>query len=233
MTDNDPNATGTLGAMVARIADEIGRSDLSSQIRNAINDAIAVYNNERFYFNETRDFVFNLNQGQMIYTESDFPNVINLLSIDYMYVYQNNYPYRLDPTTPEDLEMLTVGGITLGLPYLYCFYNQAIRVYPMPMNTTYSARVAGSYAVAAPQSDAEAGNPWMTDAERLIRSRAKFELATHVLYDADMATAMGGTSQDADGNPSGGAAGDAFQSLKNRTTLITKIGDGWVKPMQF
>jgi hypothetical protein len=73
----------------------------------------------------------------------------------------------------------------------------------------------------------------MSDAERLIRSRAKFELALHVTGDTDMAMAMGGTSTDADGNPTGGAAGDALKGLRNRTMLITKIGDGFVKPMDF
>jgi len=44
---------------------------------------------------------------------------------------------------------------------------------------------------------------------------------------------MGGTSQDADGNPTGGAAGDAFQSLKKQTNRLLKMGPNLVVPMEF
>jgi hypothetical protein len=233
MASNDPNAGNTLGAMIARISDEIGRADLSSQIQNAINDAISIYNQERFYFNETRGETFNGVAFQEFYTSTDWPDIVNLLAIDYMYAFQNGYPYKVEASTPEVLEALTVGGVTSGLPYMYCFYNRQIRIYPMPPDNTYSFRVAGAFIQAPPPDDVTPGNVWMSEAERLIRSRAKYELAVHVLYDTDMAANMGGTSTDADGNPTGGQVGDALKFLRRKTNRMVSMGQGFVKPMHF
>ena len=44
---------GDLQTMINRIASELARADLSTtQIPNAINDAISIYAQERFYFSE-------------------------------------------------------------------------------------------------------------------------------------------------------------------------------------
>jgi hypothetical protein len=80
-------------------------------------------------------------------------------------------------------------------------------------------RVAAAVDVAAPTTDVEASNPWMTTAERLIRSRAKLELALHVLKDLELAATM---QQ---------AVEEAFEQLKSRTAQITQIGDGRVMGM--
>jgi len=233
MASNDPNASNTLGAMKTRIADEIGRDDLTNQIANAISSAIDVYQNERFFFNETRDLTFNSVQNQQWYTSADFPNIVNILQIDYIYVFINNYPYEVTPATPRELEALSVQNVTQGQPYMYVFYNNQLRFYPAPAASGYLFRVGAAIIAAPPASDGEQNNPWMVQAERLIRSRAKYELALHVLCDDDLAARMGGTSQDADGNPTGGAAGDAFQSLKKQTNRLLKMGPNLVVPMEF
>ena len=233
MASNDPNAANTMGAMKLRIADEIARDDLTSQIANAINDAISCYNNERFYFNETRNLTFLSVQGQQFYTASDLPDMPNILDFDYIYCFINNYPYRVDPATPDEMEALSVANITLGQPYRYCFYQQSLRFYPMPMASGWTFRVAAAIAAALPTDDNDASTPWSTDMERLIRSRAKYELALHVLNDDDLARRMGGTSVDGDGNPTGGAAGDAFKQLKQKTNRLLSMGSGIVAPMDF
>lgn len=234
MASNDPWANNTLGAMKARIADELARDDLTSQIANAINDAISCYSNERFYFNETRSLTFNTVANQEFYTHTDLPDLDNILKIDWIKLYVNNYPYTITATPPEELEAMSVTGVSLGQSYQYSFYNQTIRLYPIPAFSNWTVRVAGVISKAPPANDSESGNVWMADCERLIRSRAKWELARHVLNDDDLAVRMGGTSTDPEGDPDGGAIGDALKSLRAKTKRLTQIGTGGiVRPTPF
>ena len=44
----------TFGALKAKVADDLVRTDLDTQIADAVNEAIADYKTERFWFNEYR-----------------------------------------------------------------------------------------------------------------------------------------------------------------------------------
>lgn len=234
MASNDPWAANTLGAMKIRIADEIARDDLGTQISNCINDAISVYNNERFYFNETRTLTFLTNAAQDIYTDADCPSFDNLLKIDYVQLIINNYPYRLRSELPEEIDALSVPGLSIGQSYLYSWYQQALRLYPAPTLSGWTVRIAGVTQAAPPPDDSTPGNVWVCDCEKLIRSRAKYELAMHVTNDVDLATAMGGQGVDDDGNPTGGVICEALKTLRQKTKRLTQIGgSGYVVPMHF
>jgi len=234
MASNDPWAANSLGAMKTRIADEIARDDLGSQIANAINDAISAYNNERFYFNESRTLLFPTVAGQDIYTDVDLPDMDNILKIDYIQLIIGNYPYRLNAEIPEEIDALSVPGLSVGQPYLYCWYQQRLRLYPAPMQTGWTVRIAAVIQAPPPPDDSTQGNVWMCDCERLIRSRAKYELAVHVTNDAELAAAMGGPGIDDDGNPTAGQISEALKSLRSKTKRLTQIGGGgYVRPMQF
>ena len=220
--------------MKIRIADELARDDLSNQIANCINDAISAYNNERFYFNETRDLLFTTVSGQEWYTHTDLPNLDNVLKIDYAFLIVGGYPYQLAATEPVALEALSVPNMSQGQSYQYAFYNQAIRLYPVPNSNSWQVRLGACLQAPPPPDDTTPGNPWVCDCERLIRSRAKYEMAVHVLYDGDLALAMGGTSLDEVGNPAGGQIQEALSSLRKKTKRLTQIGgSGFVKPMAF
>jgi hypothetical protein len=71
-----------------------------------------------------------------------------------------------------------------------------------------------------PASDGEAGNIWMTYAERLIRARAKRELALHWLRDVDLANGMQTAEQ------------VALAELRNRTTGPAPGGPGTLGAMK-
>ena len=72
----------TFGNMMDRIADELDRTDLTSQIQKAIQTAIDRYERKRFWFNEARSITFNTVDGQEFYTSSDNSAIPNLLQID-------------------------------------------------------------------------------------------------------------------------------------------------------
>ena len=210
----------TLAIMKARIADELSRDDLTSQIAYAIGDAVAAYEDERFFFNESRGLTFPTVIDQEFYTESDAADIANLVKIDYVSLLTGDQPFQLLPMRPSEIEFLSTNGTSTGQPNWFLLYDESIRLYPVP-DAIYTVRIAGVLKTAAPATDAEASNPWMTKAERLIRSRAKLELALHVLKDIELGAVM---QQ---------AVDEAWVQLKSRTAQITQIGDGKVRAMEF
>lgn len=210
----------TLTIMKARIADELARADLTSQIAYAISDAIKAYQGERFMFNESRALTFTTVADQEFYTSSDSANIALINKIDYLGVYVGDIFTRLRPETPANIEAMSQNGSTSGTPISYCYYAKSIRLYPVPA-TALTVRVGAACKVAEPASDSEADNPWMIEAERLVRSRAKLELALHVLKDADLAQTMNA------------AVLEAFDDLKSRSNQLMQTEAGRIEPMEF
>jgi hypothetical protein len=168
----------TLAVMKQRIADELARSDLTTMIGYAISDAINAYQSRRFFFNENRDVIFNTANGQEWYDVSDSSDIPNLMAIDYMRITVDDTVYTLCRVTPERIEVDTASPAE-GQPYSYTYFNQQIRLYPIP-NEDWEVTICGHFKIDEPASDTEQLNPWMTDAERLIRARAKVNLARNV-----------------------------------------------------
>lgn len=210
----------TLAILKARIADELARADLTSQIAYAVTDAIAAYQDERFFFNESRAITVTTVADQEFYTSSDAASLATVNKIDYVGVYVGDIMTRLRAETPADIELMSQNGSTSGTPVSYCWYGNALRLYPVPA-TALTVRIGASATVAAPASDAEASNPWMTHAERLIRSRAKLELALHVLIDSEMAQTLST------------AVNEAFDQLKGRSNMLMQTERGRIEPMGF
>lgn len=208
----------TQADMKARIADELARDDLTSQIALAIADAIAVHQNDRTLFNESRDLTFSTVALQQFYTNADVPGLSAMLIIDQVSLTYGVSVWELDRRRPEDLEIAAQSAQIRGQPTSYSFYNRTLRLYAVPDNA-YSIRVTGQTSIAAPASDTEAANPWMNEAERLIRSRAKLELYLHVIKDTDKAQVMKL------------AADDALANLKSQLNGL--VGTGSIQATRF
>lgn len=169
----------TLGDMKTRIAEETTRDDLlsSGAIEREIRSAIRFYSAFRFWFNEKRTQVtFNTVSGQSTYTGADDADIPNLMRIDYALVEYQGRQISLKYATPEQIEVWT-GSISavLNPPTFYNYYEKELRFYPIP-DDAYAVRVAGVIRLPAPQNDTEADNPWMSDAEEMIRARATRQL---------------------------------------------------------
>ena len=210
---------GTLADMKARIADELSRADLTSQIALAISDAIALYQTKRFYFNETgpNGSSFNTVANQEVYTVTDDPDIPYMYDVDDVFVQVgvNNFRVkRIDPTIYRINQMPNFKG----QPYQYMFLNQTFSFSPIP-NTVYPMQIVGHYKLAAPASDSEANNKWMTDAERMIRSCAKRFLYQDILLDADAAVACQA------------AEIEAYDTLKAASAGM--IRNGFIQPQAF
>lgn len=70
----------TFGELVTEIVDESRRS-MSSQIATCILDAIAHYEPERFWFNESTN-TFSLSSSQAVYTSADASFIPRIMQID-------------------------------------------------------------------------------------------------------------------------------------------------------
>lgn len=181
--------------MKDRIADEIARSDLSTQIAVAITDAIATYQKTRLRFNQTFTGSFNTVVGQQYYstvTDASFSNVAGLqqfYQIDWMLYAIGAANFVVERTDMQRLLLLSQTGTQMGQPYNYAYENETIALYPNPSGV-FAVTVSGHVTYIAPAGDDTANNRWMTDGERLIRSRAKFNLAKHVTGDQQMQAEM-------------------------------------------
>lgn len=216
--------------MRARIASEIRRPDsgtMADHITNAINTAITSLQKMRLYFTESRSLTFSTVANQEFYTSADNANIGLIEKIDFAQIYISDQPYNLCGIAMDAAERLSMNGTYTGQPYNYCFVNGSFRLLPIP-TTVYTVRIGGVAKVAAPASDVETGNPWMTDAADAVRCLAKYELFEHVLYDIDKA---GRLNPEAEGSPTA----RAIKDLRNLTNAITRQGSGgtFITPVAF
>ena len=215
----------TLATMKARIASELRRSNLTTQIADAIATAIEAYQHERFSFNETRAITFDTVANQEFYDSNDAEALGRVRRLDYVVAEIGSSYYTLTAMTPEDIEKLNGTGAFTGQPLSYCWYQNQLRIYPVPADA-YAVRLGAQVSIAAPASDTETANPWMTTAEKLIRCRAKYELFEHVLLDERMADRF------APDNP-GGPTAKALDELKARTNHLSNLGGWAITPTSF
>jgi hypothetical protein len=210
----------TLAVMKDRIAREVRRSNIAVQIAEAINSAIDCYDADRFWFNESRATVFTTTALKEFYTSADVPGLGLLTKIDFVYLYISNTPFELIQSDQVRLESASQNGTMFGQPGEFGWYDETLRLYPIP-DAAWTVRVGMVAERPAPASDVEADNVWMVEAERLIRSRAKLELARHVLRDPALTADMEISTA------------DAFSDLKIMTTRRTKTRKSRVRAMEF
>lgn len=175
----------TLATMKSRIADELMRSDLTSQIASAISEAIEFYQKQRFYWNELNNATFPTIAGQADYTATQEVYIPIAYDLDDVFILVSGNEYRVKRIDPTRWRILN-NASTQGQPYQYQYFNRVMSFYPIP-DQAYTIRLVGHFKIDAPASDAEASNPWMVDAEALIRHRAKMILYRDVVLDEKQA----------------------------------------------
>lgn len=243
MTWPSPYNAGTLGYMIDRIDDQLLRGGLlNSQIQVCINDAIGIYQRERFRFNQSFTATFQTVVGQQNYTaisDASFPSVSGFQQfycIDWMTITLPPAVFDIPRIQPEELLILTQTGTQMGQPYAFAFQNETIMLYPVPSanttgcSTAYTMTVGGHVTYAVPQSLGDPSNRWMTDGEQLIRSRALFELGRHYLRD-EMLIKLNSPYGPAENGGTIGAAFEAFEMLKSESNRLTERGV--IRPMIF
>lgn len=204
----------TYSVMQARIADDMVRDDLASQIRNAINDAIELQEGERFKFNERRYRILTV-AGQEYY-DLVGPTLLTsagaavgtgetILELDDITCTVNNWPYRLNPRTQQHVNEWQ-SNTYQGQPADYALYNQQLRIWPIP-DGVYPLDLMGLARLAPnPLANDSDTNAWMTDGAAIIRAQAKLLLYRDILRDTEGAGLAIQQLVSAGGNPDPGSA---------------------------
>ena len=184
-----------LATLKTRIATELHRSDLTSQIADAINTAIGYYRSRRFEFNELQaSFSTVANQESYAGGVGGVPSDIG--QIDTLRATINGRLMVLEPWTFEYLQNISTTQNTSGQPWGWAWYAQRIFFYPIP-NQIYTILVSYQQRKSAPASDTDGTTIWTNQAEPLIRACAKRLLARDVMYDDELEAAQARAEKEA------------------------------------
>jgi hypothetical protein len=168
---------GTFLDMYTRIMTELRRSNAATDVKQAINDAIAEAAQERFYLNETTDTSFNTVNGQEYYPD------LGIVELDAIWYFNGTSRYNLVPVNDQYLDASAEGNV-IGGQLMYMSHTAGqFRVYPIPTIVT-AIHVSG-YGKLTPYplvADADT-NAWMTDGEMFIRALAKRNYLRDVVRD--------------------------------------------------
>jgi hypothetical protein len=155
-------------ALQARIADELNRSDLTSQIALEIASAIRHYERQRFWFNEVRDT--SLVTVPNVASIAAPTTMVEGLRLDLNY---GTHLYPLEYEAWKDFEDYGGAdtGFTPGVPQRYGYFADQFWFLPVP-DQAYSLTLSGVERLADLVNGSDS-NAWTTDGEELIRMRAK------------------------------------------------------------
>lgn len=203
----------TFLVMQGRVASELRRSNLTTEIKTAINDAIFEASATRFYFNEMRGVSFATVAGTEYYSDQ------NLVDIDAMYYLQGtarrNVSVYNDAYATDEAE----GGISSGQLISASRYGSSLRLYPIPSSVmTVYLEGYGRLTPYPMVNDADT-NAWMTEGEKYIRALAKSYLLKDVIRDFGEATIYEALAED--------RKNDLLE------TTAFRQGTGSIRPTQF
>lgn len=200
--------------MVNRITTELRRSNLTTEAKAAVNDAIREAAKTRFWFNEVRTFSFPTVADQEYYDDVD------ATVIDSMWFLQGASRENIYPVNNDTLNEFVQGANPSQRPELFSRVGTSIRLYPIP-NTVLTIYVegGGSKLTPYPLVTDNATNAWMTHGELYIRALAKRNLLRDVINDLAQAQVMDAVAQ------------DYKDDLMSETS--ERIGTGCLQPTQF
>jgi hypothetical protein len=194
-----------------RIAGELLRTDLTSQIQTAIARAIEKYAERRFWFNEEVVAGVCTPGGQYV-TYPTGLRIEDAVFIDYNASGPPGYP--LLKKSAATIEGYYQAVATQTQPSLYCTLNGQIRLYPTP-NLAYPLSFVGVFDQPALANPTDS-NAWTTTGQDLIVAEAKRMIDRDILRDIEAAQL------------DGQAVKEALDKLIGETTRRT--ASGRIKP---
>jgi hypothetical protein len=170
----------TYATLRTRISSELDRTDLNTAgyVASEVLSAIKHYERQRFWFNEGRA------TASTVAAQVNLAVPTDLLEIDDLRITLSSRPYQLDKQSWDDFLAMggTDTGITNSRPSDYAYYANQLWFFPIP-DSTYTLTMSYVKQLTALSADADT-NAWTTDAEELIRARAKAALKINYLEDA-------------------------------------------------
>jgi hypothetical protein len=173
----------TFSEMVSEIADDLGRTDLTSQIKEAINRAIKHYEKERFYFNETTNTLTTLANQQAYGTADGLPSTIKEIDVIKLTLSATNKP-ELEKRSYHYIQSMDIANLS-SQPTDYAWYQSKLYLYPIP-DSVYTLTISHQKSYTALSADSDE-NDWTTEAEDLIEAHAKWWLYKKKILDKEKA----------------------------------------------
>lgn len=182
---------GTRATLESRIADDLDRSDLTTQITAAVTDAIKVYESQRFAFNEAQNITHTFSASTDAVSLANLP--VYFTKIDRLRMRYSG-AQNLMELTKRDYDWLMDGQDIKATcrPLEYCVYAEAINFDSQP-DQAYVAILDGVKRLSTASTNSfstSSSVSWFTDGASLLRARAKADLYAHVIKDTDEALKM-------------------------------------------
>lgn len=225
------STANTFGQLQIRVAYEVLGSPTTSDVQQAIWDAIAQYERETFWFNEMRFFggvtgslsALATVPGKEFYSYQDLPVLSNQPHIRDICVFAFNNRYPLRERTQQWINEASISPVWQGLPTDWCWVAGGVRIYPIP-DMAYPLIIEGTIRFPTLINTSDY-NVWTNRGEWLIRSEAKRLLFTNITRDAEQASMM---ELEIFGNPQTGRQG-ALAQLR-RESMRRAGGTGRIRP---
>jgi hypothetical protein len=179
----------TLGTLKSEIADDLKRSDLDTAIASEIGYAIEFYQKEQLFFKETHTAAFNTVADQVYYSSSDDADIGLIVTLDSVQIRISTNDYELIRLPIETFEILNDAQTSSGQPTNYVYHDKQIGIY-IPPDDAYTITLIGTFQPAAPATDGETDNVWMTDGYKLIRAHTVSQLSRFKTRENDYADRM-------------------------------------------
>lgn len=181
----------SFATMQSRIADELARTDLTSQISNAILDTIKAYERRRWSWNEQTS-TFSTVADQANYGSAANSVIPNLIQIDAMYVtLAGTGAGKLElrrRTWPWYRDAEAMGTQSSDPPTDYTYYAQQIWLWPTPSEVR-TVTIDNVYRLTALSAGSDT-NAWTTDAEEMVRTAAKITVLETIVRGEGFAEAQ-------------------------------------------
>ncbi len=161
----------------SRIADELDRSDLTSQIALEIKSAIAHYDVERTWFAEVRTSLTATSSVTFVAAPSD------MVVEDLIQITVGGSLYELEKIPYEDWASFQTGTSQFGQPTAYAYYDDQFLLYPIP-GQSYTLTISYIEVLDTLSAGSDT-NGWLQFFEEMIRSRARAAIRINYLHEPD------------------------------------------------
>lgn len=181
----------TLGELKTRIATEMVRDDLldadalADQFVLHIVRAIEYFADEEFWFNA----IVTTGACSASTTTMDIPATVRRID-------RVTIPAQFQEVREIPLDEIEYLDTATGQPYLYCYYNDQIRLYPTP-DAAYTLQFTGLKQIDAPTDDSDDTTVWTNQAYDLISCRTRMTLYRDQFRDPDGVTMAAAAASEA------------------------------------
>lgn len=193
----------TFATLKSNIADDLARSDLTTQIGARVLKAIEYYANKDFWFNRGTNTVSTVAGTETYSLPADLITPLRARISD------GTITEQLTRVSNEWLD-IHFETADQAIPSWWSIDRELLRLRPIP-DAVYTVTLTYRKELTALSADSDT-NAWTTDAEDLIQRRAEWDIYAHIIRDQQMAQVSKASEL------------EALRCLQERTTKMVSAG---------